>query len=228
MLLEHLYRMSLEQPEHWAMFIGHGGSTANTMLQGVRIERLDSYIRGFRSAGEALGRSDEEAERYFDHLTRLGHFPPEGWHRRLLEVSGGDELAAVATFFKLLHRYLARQRAGWFVEFNSAPRASVVCNGAGAPLRNDVRLPAHMSPAPEDLTPEVEPFGPLTRVRTTAPTQDTIGVLVPMGATGLITKVLGDLETDIPSYVVSLEEDGPSGQREVVVPHALLKSLGAS
>ncbi|MHA7628566.1 hypothetical protein [Corallococcus sp. M7] len=146
MLLKHLYRISLEAPNHWCFFIGVGRETDNT-LDGLRIERLDAYIHGFRNAQRESSGRDPEAEAFFTWLIQVGEFPGQGWHRKYYEDEGGDELRAITKFFGLLHKYLLEQRPEWFRAFNGEPRPSQIHHGGGVPVRPDIRLPAHMEAA---------------------------------------------------------------------------------
>lgn len=143
MLLKHLYRISLEVPPHWCFFIGVGRETDN-MLAGLRIERLDAYIHGFRNAQREMSGEDPEAVAFFSWLREVGEFPGQGWRRKYYEDEGGDELRAITKFFGLLHKYLLEQRPEWLRAFNSEPRASQIHRGDGVPARPDIRLPAHM------------------------------------------------------------------------------------
>lgn len=145
MLLKHLYALSLEQPPTWGMVLGIDNSRSGNMLEGLRVDRLDAYIFGFRSALEALGEQDPEDGAFFAWLIRLKEFPGEAWVRKFLLDEGGDEVKAIQKIFGLLHRYLLEQRPRWFVDFNRSDRPSQIKNGLGEPLAADVRHPAHVA-----------------------------------------------------------------------------------
>jgi hypothetical protein len=137
MLLEHLYRISLEEREMWAMYIG---LPANTLrLLDVRIDLLRSYISGYRSAEE----NDEEAAAFFDWLID-DQFPTRGWVTKCLEDCNGDHLAAITKFWGLLHEYLLDTRPSWLLHLNSSAIPSGVRNGAGVPRSFDIRNKDHM------------------------------------------------------------------------------------
>ncbi|WP_158619922.1 hypothetical protein [Corallococcus sicarius] len=143
MLLKHLYRLSLEEPPHWCFFIGVGRETDN-MLDGLRIERLEAYIHGFRRAQRELTAEDEEAVAFFSWLIGVGEFPGQGWGRKYLADEGGDEARAITKFFGLLHTYILKQRPSWFLALNSGPQPSQIHRGNGEPVRPDIRLPRHI------------------------------------------------------------------------------------
>lgn len=67
MLLEHLYKISLERPEYWAMWIGLPPS-CHKMLD-IRIELLGSYINGFRVSRELSNQDEIESDHFSDGLS---------------------------------------------------------------------------------------------------------------------------------------------------------------
>lgn len=134
-LTEYLYRLSLEDPRHLGMFIGHplqeGAPNPN-------LGTLAAFITGFR---EATGHLDVA---FFTWLREQGVFPGEGWARHLLRASGGDHQAAIQGLFALLHRFLLETRPAWFLRFNRSPQPSqLVSSGASS----DLRLPEHVRAA---------------------------------------------------------------------------------
>ncbi|MFY1825161.1 hypothetical protein ACN47A_04555 [Myxococcus fulvus] len=146
MLLKHLYRISLEKPAHWCFFIGIGKETSD-MLDGLRIERLNAYIYGFRDAQRALPIEDNEAKAFFDWLIAIGEFPVQGWVRKYLDDEDGNEARAIQKFFGMLHRYALEQRPAWFLAFNSSPQPSQIQGGEEQPIRSDIRLALHIEAA---------------------------------------------------------------------------------
>lgn len=105
MLLEHLYRISLEEPKYWGLFFGTTIDTDGKLT--VRIDLLYSYMSGFRSAKP----DDDEARHFFDWLYRKNEFPTKGWPRKYLDDSGGNHLRAIEKFWRLLHEYLFGREA---------------------------------------------------------------------------------------------------------------------
>lgn len=98
MLLEPLYRISLEEPRLWALFIG---LPANTMiLLDIRVDQLNSYIYGYRAGKE----NDVEATAFFDWLIDVkNEFPAQGWVTKYLEDCEGDHIEAIKKFWSFLH-----------------------------------------------------------------------------------------------------------------------------
>ncbi len=143
MLLEHLYRISLETPDRWAMFIGLPPNTMS--LLDVRIELLGSYIMGFREASQLGGFDVSDADAFFEWLLEeKKEFPPQGWATKYLNDCNGSHLDAIAKFWGFLHEYLFRKRPAWFLRLNAGPLPSQIRNGAGTPANPDIRDPEHV------------------------------------------------------------------------------------
>src|SRR5262245_3470433 len=98
MLLEHLYRISLEKPDRWAMFIG---LPANTMrMADSRVDLLTSYINGFRESMRLQGLNESETTAFFDWLIdEKKEFPCEGWTTKYLRDCNQDHLLAIGKFW---------------------------------------------------------------------------------------------------------------------------------
>jgi len=143
MLLKQLYEFSLEEPHHWFFFIGAAPGAVDTRA-GLRVDRLDAYIHGFRAALRAQSDDDAEAAAFFTWLIERGEFPSQGWAQKFIVDEGGDDERAITRFFGLLHVYLLEKRPPWFLAFNQEPRPSQIRRGTGAPARPDVRLPPHI------------------------------------------------------------------------------------
>lgn len=142
MLLEHLYRISLEEPKFWAMFIGLPANSMRTL--DVRIDQLSSYIRGMIESSRLSGvASDADAFFYWLRDERL-EFPTEGWETKYLNDCGGDHLRAIGKFWGFLHEYLLAERPEWLVRLNVQPLPSQIRNGAGVPHSSDIRNPEHV------------------------------------------------------------------------------------
>lgn len=137
-LLEHLYRISLEEPRYWAMWIGLPVESSN--LLDVRIDHLCSYIYGYRQANE----NEKEASAFFDWLIDKGEFPPQGWTRKYLADCNNEHIAAIQKFWGFLHEYLLELKPEWIIEMNSQVQPSRIVNGGGIPQSPDIRNAAHM------------------------------------------------------------------------------------
>src|ERR1700759_5881257 len=143
MLLEHLYRISLEKPDRWAMFIGLPANPAR--LLDVRVELLVSYIKGFCAARRFGGADEAEAYAFFEWLIdEKKEFPSEGWATKYLNDCEGDHLEAIGKFWGFLHEYLLARRPDWFVRLNSAPLRSEIRNYKGETRDPDIRNPEHV------------------------------------------------------------------------------------
>jgi hypothetical protein len=143
MLLKALYKISLERPEHWALWIGLPPGTGDTL--GIRIEYLNSFVYGFRHATENLGLSDNEADAFYNWLIDVkDEFPTRGWVSKYLEDCNGDHIAAISKFWSLLYEYLLMTRPEWIVSLNSEQLASQLKNGAGVSRSNDIRNQEHI------------------------------------------------------------------------------------
>lgn len=138
-LLEHLYRISLEEPRYWAMWIGL--PVESPRLLDVRVDHLCSYIYGYRNATE----KDEEARRFFDWLIdEKDEFPPQGWSRKYLDDSDGDHIAAIQKFWGFLYEYVLTLKPEWLMNLNSCTLPSGIMNLAGEPNSLDIRNSAHL------------------------------------------------------------------------------------
>ena len=137
MVLEHLYRISLEESKFWALFIGLPANSTRTL--DVRIDQLSSYIRGLLESCRLSGTTpDYDAFFYWLRDERL-EFSTEGWETKYLNDCEGDHLRAIGKFWGLLHEYLLVERPDWFVRLNLEPLPSQIRNGAGVPHRPDIR-----------------------------------------------------------------------------------------
>jgi hypothetical protein len=142
MLLENLYRISLEKPNRWAMFIG---LPTNTMLLlDVRVELLASYMMGFREASRLGGVDGSDTDAFYEWLREKNEFSSQGWATKYLNDCNGDHLEAIAKFWGFLHEYLLEKRPAWFVRLNAKPLPSQIINGAGTPKNSDIRNPEHI------------------------------------------------------------------------------------
>ena len=140
MLLEHLYRISLEEPRLWAMYIGLSASTM-TLLD-IRIDLVGSYISGYRASQE----NDVETRAFFDWLRDVkSEFPTQGWITKYLEDCNGDHIAAIKKFCGFLHEYLLQTRPDWLLALNAEPIPSGIRNGLGTPASPDIRDRSHMA-----------------------------------------------------------------------------------
>jgi hypothetical protein len=144
MILEHLYRVSLEEPHRWAMWFGPPMETGR-MLD-ARIDMLRAYIHGLREGVALSGSGASDWDDFSAWLMTHGHFPTEGWPQKLLRKADGDHIRAIGRFWGLLHEYVLDTRPVWFVRLNSEPLPSRICNVNG-PLRQDIRLPDHVRAA---------------------------------------------------------------------------------
>jgi hypothetical protein len=146
MLLEYLYRISLEQPHRWALFIG---LPANTMeVADVRIDLLWSYIRGLRQACSLAGIPQPEMDDFFEWLIKeKQEFPPLGWTTKYLNDCDGDHLLAIGKFWGFLHEYLLGKKPDWFIRLNAEPLPSEIRNLLGETQDRDIRKPEHIQAA---------------------------------------------------------------------------------
>jgi hypothetical protein len=145
MLLEHLYRISLEEPRAWGMWIGMPVES-NRFLD-TRIDLLRSYLEGLRDSHRISGVGRSDLDDYFDWLQgERQEFPTEGWAQKYLRECEGDHIRAIGKFWGFLHEYLLLTRPDWFVRLNAGPLPSQICNGLGEPKSPDIRLPEHVSP----------------------------------------------------------------------------------
>jgi hypothetical protein len=143
MLLEHLYRISLERPDRWAMFVG---LPANTMwLLDVRVDLLASYIMGLREAYRLAGIPQPDTDDFFEWLIKeKEEFPPVGWSTKYLNDCEGDHLLAISKFWGFLHEYLLGKKPDWFVRLNAEPLPSQIKNMLGETRDVDIRNPEHV------------------------------------------------------------------------------------
>jgi hypothetical protein len=142
-LLEHLYRVSLEEPQYWAMWFGL--PLESDRLLDARIDHLCSYIYGLRHTLRLSGAASSDLDGFFEWLgTEKREFPCEGWPRKYLRDCAGDHIKAIGKFWSFIHEYLLRRRPDWFIRLNSEPLPSQICNGLGECQRSDVRLREHV------------------------------------------------------------------------------------
>ena len=144
MLLEHLYRLSLERPPHWAMWFGLPVDTSR-MLD-ARIDMFNAYVHGLRFAVGLFEATESDWDEFSRWLMDRGEFPTEGWARKLLRNADGDHIRAIGRFWELLHEYVLSAPPAWFVRLNAEPLPSQVCNAYG-PHSPDIRLPEHVRAA---------------------------------------------------------------------------------
>jgi hypothetical protein len=143
MLLEHLYRISLERPEWWTLWLGLPPHTSR--LLDVRVELLRSYISGCQNALMLSGVDISEGRRFFDWLIdEKKEFPAKGWVTKYLDDCDGDHVRAIGKFWGFLHEYLLADMPEWFVRLNAEPLPSEIRNGLGEPKDVDIRHPEHV------------------------------------------------------------------------------------
>lgn len=143
MLLEHLYLISLERPEHWALFIG---LPVNSMiLKEVRVDQLQSYILGLLEASRLAKVETNGIDSFFNWLIDTKkEFPTEGWSTKYFNDCDGEHLLAISKFWSFLHEYILLKKLDWFIKLNSKPLPSKLRNGVGTPNREDIRFPEHI------------------------------------------------------------------------------------
>jgi len=144
-LLQHLYRVSLEEPHCWAMWVGL--PVDSIQMLDVRIDHLRSYIFGLQEAIRLSGDAGSDLAEFFEWLrVDKQEFPCEGWARKCLRDCSGDHIRAISRFWGFLHEYLLLTRPEWFVRLNAEPLASEIRNGLGEARRVDIRIIGHRTP----------------------------------------------------------------------------------
>ncbi len=143
MLLEHLYRVSLERPEFWAMYIGLPTNTVR--LLETRIDLLGSYISGLRQSCRLAGVERTDLDDFLEWLRDVrAEFPYEGWATKYLDDCGGDHIQAIGKFWGLLYEYLLLEKPEWFIRLNTEPIPSEIKNFYGVPKDADLRKSEHI------------------------------------------------------------------------------------
>jgi len=142
MLLEHLYLISLERPEHLGMFMG---LPINSMkLQDAQIDILRSYITGLTEANRLAKINTGEIDDFFYWLRDVKQeFPTQGWEKKYFDDCNGNHLLAIEKFWSFLHEFLLLKKPDWFVKLNRKPIPSKLRNGAGTPNKIDIRRSDH-------------------------------------------------------------------------------------
>ena len=136
MLLEHLYRISLE-PKYLPVFIG---TSLGLEQPQIRIDLLNSYIHGYRRSEN----QNNEIDEFFEWLYQRGEFPTQGWYTKFYEDCSKDHELAVEKFFSFLHEYLLEKRPKWFLSLNAKPIPSQLWNAAGECVAEDIRRKDHV------------------------------------------------------------------------------------
>jgi hypothetical protein len=144
MLLEHLYKLSLEHHKYWAMFFGL--SVLKLEIQETRIDLFNSYIRGMVEAHRLAKISTEEIDNFFLWLRDVKEeFPTQGWDTKYYNDCGENHILAIEKFWGFLYEYVILTKPKWFVELNKKPLPSMLRRGSeGTPVIEDVRKPEHL------------------------------------------------------------------------------------
>lgn len=140
MILEHLYRISLEPADQWQMFFGSAGIEPSGAAA-LNIHMLFGYTLGLERTADADARREYNDFTFW--LIQSGEFTAEGWSGKLLADAEGNHRAAIQMFFRLVQAYCAADEPQWFQKLNAGPLPSLVVDVHGKPLHEDVRDPRH-------------------------------------------------------------------------------------
>ena len=143
MLLRHVYRISLEDSNRWAMWFGL--PVGETKMDAFRIDSARTYFAGLTSAAEEIAPATDDLTPFFIWLRDVrGAFPTPGCCAEYLDQSDGDHFGAMRILFGHLYDYIAESPPDWFLQLNASPLPSQIRNGHGTPQRDDIRNPQHV------------------------------------------------------------------------------------